>query len=89
MQSQYKENSIVLQGLLHSYKNAAMYDKVIQVFENNKENCDAMSYIYAGDSYAKMEQYDKALDCWNKSMEMDDTYSETEVFVRKQIEECS
>ncbi len=127
MQSQYMENSIVLQGLLHSYKNAAMYDKVIQVFENNKENCDAMSYIYAGDSYAKMEQYDKALDCWNKSMEMDDTYSdalysialyykkigckdkekevwneilkwlekkglsysETEVFVRKQIEECS
>lgn len=126
MQSQYVENSFVLQGLLHSYKNADMYDKVIQVFEENKENCDAMSYLYAGDSYARMKQYDKALDCWSKSIEMDDkysdalysialyykdigckdkekeawnqvlmwlekkelSYSETEIFVRKQMEEC-
>ena len=127
MQSQYVENSFVLQGLLHSYKNADMYDKVIQVFEENKENCDAMSYLYAGESYDRMKQYDKALDCWSKSIEMDDkysdalysialyykdigckdkekeawnqvlmwlekkelSYSETEVFIRKQIEECS
>lgn len=69
MHHQYAKNSIVLQGLLHGYKNAAMYAKVIQVFENDKEK----------------KAWNQVL-MWLEKKEL--SYSETEVFIRKQIEEC-
>lgn len=64
-------------NLLVAYMFADDNQNALNLFEKAEEKFkdSAILYIYGGDLYRRLKMYDKAMDCWDKSIEIDNSFT--------------